>query len=186
MKVTPCPIPGLLLVEPDVFADERGYFLEIYREDRYQYSIPPLFVQDNHSFSRHGVLRGLHYQIGRPQGKLVTVLDGEIFDVAVDIRRGSPTFGRVETVTLSGENHRQFYIPEGFAHGFCVSGERALVVYKCTDFYDPASERGIRWDDPALAIPWPVAEPVLTHRDRAYPLLNEIPEADLPIYGEGE
>lgn len=185
MKVIHCAIPGLLLIEPDVFADERGYFLELYREDHYQYSIPSLFVQDNHSFSRRGTLRGLHYQIGRPQGKLISVLEGEIFDVAVDIRRGSPTFGRVETVMLSGENHRQLYIPEGFAHGFCVSGDHALVVYKCTDFYDPATERGIRWDDPALSIAWPVRHPVLSNRDRMFPSLSEIPEIDLPIFGGG-
>jgi dTDP-4-dehydrorhamnose 3,5-epimerase len=182
MKITPCALPGLLLIEPDVFSDERGYFLELYREDRYRRSIPALFVQDNQSFSRRGVLRGLHYQTGRPQGKLVTVLDGEIFDVAVDVRRGSPAFGQVETVMLSGENHRQLYIPEGFAHGFQVTGESALVVYKCTDIYDPASERGIRWDDPALAIPWPDAGPILSVKDRTFPTLGDIPEEELPAY----
>ncbi len=182
MKVTGLRIPEILLIEPDVFSDERGNFSELYNEMRYQYSIPALFVQDNHSFSRKGALRGLHYQLGRPQGKLITVISGEIFDVAADIRLGSPSFGQCETVRLSGENRLQVYIPEGFAHGFCVTGESAHVIYKCTDYYDQRSERGIRWDDPALAIPWPITEPVLSPKDRALLALGEIPEHDLPEY----
>lgn len=183
MNVQGMRIPGLVLIEPDVFDDERGCFLELYREERYREIVPARFVQDNHSFSRRGVLRGLHYQLGPSQGKLVTVLDGEIFDVVVDIRRGSPAFGRWESTVLSGANRRQLFVPDGFAHGFCVTGERALVVYKCTGYYNPASERGIRWDDPALAIPWPVDSPVLSPRDGGLPLLGEIPAGDLPEYG---
>ncbi len=183
MNIIPCALSGLLIIEPDVFPDERGYFVELYRSERYHSFIPELFVQDNHSFSRRKVLRGLHFQTGSPQGKLVTVLSGEIFDVAVDIRRGSPTFGEYETATLSGDNHRQIYIPEGFAHGFCVTGESALVVYKCTSPYNPAAERGIRWDDPSLGIPWPVEAPVISGRDRAFPALGDIPDDELPVYG---
>ena len=182
MKITRSdPIPDILVIEPIVHLDGRGYFLELYHEARYREIIPARFVQDSHSFSRAGVLRGLHYQLGKPQGKLVSVIEGEIFDVAVDIRRGSPTFGAHAGVLLSAENHRQVYIPEGFAHGFCVTGERALVLYKCTAPYDPAEERGIRWDDPLLAIPWPISDPVLSPRDRALPTLDTMREDELPM-----
>ena len=172
----------MLLIEPVMPADGRGYFLELFHEARCREIIPARFVQDNVSFSRRGVLRGLHYQLKNPQGKLVSVLDGEIFDVAVDIRRGSPTFGAHTAILLSAENHLQVYIPEGFAHGFCVTGERALVHYKCTAYYDPAGERGIRWDDPSLAIPWPVADPVLSERDRSLPTMDAVEEMVFPVY----
>ena len=181
MRITPSPVlKDILVIEPDVHADSRGYFLELFREPRYRDIIPERFVQDNLSLSGKGVVRGLHYQIGKPQGKLVTVLEGEILDVAADIRRGSPTFGAHDAVTLSGANHLEVYIPAGFAHGFLVTGERALVLYKCTALYDPAAERGIRWDDPTLAVPWPVRDPVLSGRDRTMPFLTDIGDADLP------
>ena len=187
MKCTPSPlVPEVLIVEPDVHGDGRGYFLETYRAQRYaEQGLPDTFVQDNLSFSRKGVLRGLHYQLGRPQGKLVWVLQGEVFDVAVDIRRGSPTFGRWVSATLSSADHRQLYVPEGFAHGFCVLSETALFTYKCTDYYAPEEERGIRWDDPALGIDWPVAEPIVSDKDRAYPALENVPEGDLPLLEGG-
>jgi len=168
--------------EPDIHADSRGYFLELHHDVRYRTAIPERFVQDNASRSVHGVIRGLHYQTGTPQGKLVTVLDGEILDVAVDIRRGSPTFGRHADIVLSGETCRQLYIPPGFAHGFYVTGPHALVLYKCTELYDPSSERGIRWDDPTLAIGWPSGAPIVSDRDRKLPTLESIGPDNLPRY----
>lgn len=188
MKCSPSPIlPEVLIVELDVHGDRRGYFVETYRAEVYaQHGIPTNFVQDNLSFSQQGVLRGLHYQLGRPQGKLVWVLQGEVFDVAVDIRRGAPTFGRWAGMTLSSEDYRQVYIPQGFAHGFCVLSETALFAYKCTDYYVPEQERGIRWDDPSLAIDWPVAEPIVSDKDRAYPTLEDVPEGDLPVLEGGQ
>ncbi|MBE9580331.1 MAG: dTDP-4-dehydrorhamnose 3,5-epimerase [Proteobacteria bacterium] len=184
MKVTSSPaLPEVIIIEPDVYRDERGHFLETYQAGRYfQYEIPSSFVQDNLSFSGRGVLRGLHYQIGKPQAKLVWVVQGEAFDVAVDIRRGSPTFGKWVGITLSSEKYRQVYIPEGFAHGFCVTGEYVILAYKCTDCYAPKEERGIRWDDPSLAIEWPVATPILSDKDGAYPTLKEIPPEELPAF----
>jgi dTDP-4-dehydrorhamnose 3,5-epimerase len=183
MRVTKAEsLPDVVIIEPTAHTDERGYFLELFHEARYHGIVPARFVQDNLSVSHRGVLRGLHYQLVKPQGKLVSVLEGEIFDVAVDIRRGSPTFGAHAECILSAGNHRQVYIPEGFAHGFCVTGERALVLYKCTASYDPAGERGIRWDDPSLAIQWPVAEPILSERDRNFPVLEIIPKNELPVY----
>jgi dTDP-4-dehydrorhamnose 3,5-epimerase len=183
MRVTKAvSLPDVVIIEPTAHTDERGYFLELFHEARYHGIVPARFVQDNLSVSHRGVLRGLHYQLVKPQGKLVSVLEGEIFDVAVDIRRGSPTFGAHAECILSAGNHRQVYIPEGFAHGFCVTGERALVLYKCTASYDPAGERGIRWDDPSLAIQWPVAEPILSERDRNFPVLEIIPKNELPVY----
>lgn len=184
MKVTPVPaIPDLQVIEPDIFGDHRGYFLETYRESRYEEAgITTHFVQDNLSFSRRGILRGLHFQLERPQAKLVSVAAGEVYDVAVDVRRGSPTFGQWHGVLLSAENHRQFFIPEGFAHGFCVRSETALFTYKCSDMYDPASERGIRWDDPALAIDWSITDPSISAKDAVYPFLDNMDEVDLPIY----
>lgn len=181
MIVTATDLPGVLIVEPDLFRDQRGYLLETYQQKRYpELGVDATFVQDNLSFSRKGVLRGLHYQLGRPQGKLVTVMHGTIFDVAADIRVGSPTFGRWLGVELSSEDHRQIYVPEGFAHGFCVLSETAVVLYKCTDFYAPPEERGILWNCPTLNIPWPVAEPVLSAKDAVLPRLMEAGEADLP------
>jgi len=184
MQVIETDLPGVVLVEPAVFEDGRGYFLETYHSHRYaENGLPSAFVQQNLSFSKRGVLRGLHYQLGRPQGKLVMVARGEIFDVAVDIRKNSPTYGRWTGATLSTANCRQIYIPEGFAHGFCVTGESATIVYMCTDFYAPAEERGIRWDDPMLKIPWPVEEPILNGKDAAYPFLADAPPCDLPEFG---
>ena len=180
MNVIPTKLEGALIVEPRVFEDERGFFMETWNARRYrQHGLPERFVQDNVSFSRKGVLRGLHFQNPHPQGKLVSVLRGEVFDVAVDLRKDSPTFGQWTSVILSAENHRQFYVPEGFAHGFAVLSDAALVHYKCTDFYDPAGDAGLRWDDPDLAIDWPVKDPVLSAKDAAAPLLKEVPEERL-------
>lgn len=175
MKVTETKLPGVLLIEPDVYEDSRGYFLETWNAARYkQYGLPEKFVQDNLSFSRRGVLRGLHFQNPNPQGKLVYVIQGEVFDVAVDIRPNSPTFGQWVGVTLSSDNKRQLYIPEGFAHGFCVTSETALFIYKCTDFYNPKTEGGIIWNDPDIGIEWPVVKPELSERDKSNPYFREI------------
>ena len=144
--------------------------------------MPERFVQDNISFSQRGILRGLHYQNPQGQGKLVYVLQGEVYDVAVDIRVGSPYFGSTVAVTLSAENKRQFYIPPGFAHGFCVTSETALFVYKCTEFYNPELEGCVRWDDPEIGLDWPIRDPVLSDKDKAAPLLNEISKDKLPQY----
>lgn len=169
MRVTPTDLPEVLLIEPDVFRDSRGFFLETYHAERYaQHGIVEPFVQDNHSRSVRATLRGLHWQETRPQGKLVRVIEGEIFDVAVDIRPGSSTCGKWVAVRLSAENFRQVFVPPGFAHGFCVLSDVAQVEYKCTAPYDRASERGLMWNDPNLNIAWPVAEPVLSERDRTH------------------
>ena len=175
MRVVPTAIPEILILEPDVHTDGRGFFLETYHADRYrEHGIPGPFVQDNHSRSLGGTLRGLHLQLRRPQGKLIRVIEGEILDVAVDVRRGSPTFGRWVSVALTAENFKQVYIPPGFAHGFCVVSPVAQVEYKCTDVYDPSSEIGIAWNDPALGISWPVAQPLLSKRDSSHPTLSEV------------
>jgi dTDP-4-dehydrorhamnose 3,5-epimerase len=175
VRVLNTEIPDVLLIEPDVYQDSRGFFLETYHADRYrEYGIVGPFVQDNHSRSVGGTLRGLHLQLNRPQDKLIRVIEGEVYDVAVDVRRGSPTFGRWVAVTLSAENFTQCYVPKGFAHGFYVVSPVAQVEYKCTDLYDPASEIGIRWDDPALGIPWPVIDPILSVRDRRHPPLADV------------
>jgi dTDP-4-dehydrorhamnose 3,5-epimerase len=168
MKVSETSIPGLLLLEPKVFGDQRGFFLETYNEKTMlQAGISGRFVQDNHSFSTRGVLRGLHYQIQHPQGKLVRVAVGEILDVAVDIRRTSPTFGKWEAMLLSGDNKKMFWLPPGFAHGFYVLSDSAHVLYKSTDFYFPESERTIAWNDPTLKINWQLAgEPLVSAKDR--------------------
>jgi dTDP-4-dehydrorhamnose 3,5-epimerase len=177
-------IPGVVIIEPDVHRDPRGYFLETYHERKYaEGGIRGPFVQDNHSFSLRGTLRGLHAQRRRPQGKLVRAVEGEMFDVAVDIRRGSPTFSKWVGVTLSGENLRQFYVPPGFAHGFCVLSERVHVEYKCTDFYDREDEFGLAWNDPEIGIAWPIREPVLSAKDAAAPRLDKIRE-HLPVFGD--
>lgn len=182
MRVTPADIPEVLLIEPVVSRDARGFFLETYHSGRYeQCGIRGTFVQDNHSRSAQNTVRGLHLQLTRPQAKLIRVLSGEIFDVAVDVRRGSPTFGKWVGVTLSAESFRQYYIPAGFAHGFSVLSAGAEIEYKCTDFYDPAGQLGIAWDDPTLAIPWGVSAPILSDRDRANPTLREV-EHVLPSY----
>jgi dTDP-4-dehydrorhamnose 3,5-epimerase len=182
VRVVDTDLPGVLLIEPAVHVDGRGFFLETYHADRYRAAgIPGPFVQDNHSRSAAGTLRGLHLQLARPQGKLVRVIEGEIYDVAVDVRRGSPTFARFFGIALTAANFRQCYIPPGFAHGFCVLSETAQVEYKCTDLYDPASEIGIAWNDPAIAIPWPIAKPVLSPRDARHPTLAELGDR-LPSY----
>ena len=174
MQVSKTPIDGLLIVEPKKFADPRGVFYEVYSKSRYeQYGIPS-FVQDNHSVSKNGVLRGLHYQTNPGQGKLVRVTRGEVFDVAVDIRKQSPTYGKWWGLSLSETNNFQLYIPIGFAHGFCVLSESAEVLYKCSDYYSPGNERGILWSDPDLAIDWPVKEPILSEKDAVYPRFKEL------------
>ena len=184
MNVIKTKLPGVLIIEPRVFSDNRGYFMETWNRDLYaKAGVPAEFVQDNISFSTRGALRGLHFQNPNAQGKLVFVLQGEVFDVAVDIRVGSPTFGQWVGVVLSSENKRQLYIPEGFAHGFCVTGDNALFAYKCTDFYNPPAEGGILWNDPEIGIQWPVNKPVLSEKDNAYSTLKEIPTERLPRYG---
>lgn len=179
------PLPGVWLVKPRVIPDRRGFFLESYNQrDMADIGITEIFVQDNHSRSRRGVLRGLHFQLSRPQSKLVRTTRGAIFDVAVDVRRGSASFGRWAGAELSAKNHTMMYIPQGFAHGFLVLSDIAEVQYKCSDFYAPEDERGIAWDDPALAIEWPVGdlELVLSDRDRGWRPLNETDNADLPVF----
>lgn len=183
MKVIETELPGVVIVEPDRLGDDRGFFQETWHARRYaEAGIPGTFVQDNLSLSRHGVLRGLHYQNPNGQGKLVYILQGEAFDVAVDIRVGSPTFGKWTGVALSADSGRQLYIPAGFAHGFCVTGEIALFAYKCTDFYDRDSEGAIRWNDPQVGIDWPVADPVTSEKDDAAPFLSAIDQAKLPLW----
>lgn len=174
MQARETPLAGALILEPRVFRDDRGFFLETYHADRYAaVGVRGPFVQDNHSLSQLGTLRGLHFQWRRPQGKLLRVVEGEIFDVAVDIRPDSTTFGQWVGVRLSAENFKQFYVPAGFAHGFCVTTPRAQVEYKCTDLYDPEGEGGIAWDDAELAIPWPADGLLLSPRDRRHPTLRE-------------
>ena len=181
MKVIETNLPGVLILEPRVFGDARGFFQETWQRERYrQAGIEADFVQDNLSFSGRGVLRGLHFQNPNAQGKLVQVLQGEVFDVAVDIRRGSPTFGQWASVTLSSDNKRQFYVPPDFAHGFCVISETALFSYKCTDLYNPEAECAIRWDDPAIGIDWPVTNPSLSEKDEKALALHQLPEERLP------
>jgi dTDP-4-dehydrorhamnose 3,5-epimerase len=183
MKVLATDLPGVLLVEPVVHRDSRGFFLETYNERRYREAgIAATFVQDNHSRSGRGTVRGLHFQVRRLQGKLVRALAGDMFDVAVDVRRGSPTFGRWVGVHLSAENFRQIYIPPGFAHGFCVLSEVGEVEYKCTELYEAADELAIAWNDPQIGIRWPTAEPLLSAKDQAAPRLAEVLER-LPSYG---
>jgi dTDP-4-dehydrorhamnose 3,5-epimerase len=180
MKVTTCDLQGLLIIEPDVFGDSRGYFMESWNRQRYRDAgIDFDFVQDNFSLSRRGTLRGLHFQNPLAQGKLVSVLQGEVFDVGVDIRRSSPTFGRWFGMTLSADNKRQFFLPPGFAHGFLVLSDMALFHYKCTDYYSPKDEQGFRWDDPEVGIKWPVENPILSKRDAAAPYLKAIPPEKL-------
>ena len=183
MNYSKTSLPGVLLIEPDVFKDDRGFFLETYHQKRYsEEGIAKSFVQDNRSHSTRNVLRGLHFQLRNPQAKLVYVTMGEIFDVAVDIRRGSPTFGKWEGVYLSSENNRQIFIPEGFAHGFCVLSDTADVLYKCSDLYNPDYEFGVLWSDPAIGIEWPVAAPIISLKDGQYPPLGRITDDLLPSY----
>jgi dTDP-4-dehydrorhamnose 3,5-epimerase len=187
MKVTKSKIPDVLIIEPEVFGDARGWFLETFSRKRHeQMGIKLPFVQDNVSYSAKNVLRGLHFQYPHSQGKLVQVLWGEVFDVAVDIRVGSPTFGQWAGETLSVANHRQIYIPPGFAHGFCVLSDAALFSYKCTDYYIPADEAGIIFNDPDIGIAWPAASPMVSKKDAAYPRLRDIPKNKLPAVSEVE
>lgn len=180
--MTRTDLPGVIVVEPTVFTDARGWFFESFRADTLRAAgLPECFVQDNHSCSRPGTIRGLHYQLLHPQGKLIRIVHGAVRDVAVDIRHGSPTFGRWIAVELSAANRRQLYIPPGFAHGFSVPGEESEMEYKCTDYYAPDDQCGVRWDDPTLAIDWGVAEPVVSDKDRAYAPLAPS-RADLPRY----
>jgi dTDP-4-dehydrorhamnose 3,5-epimerase len=175
VKFTPLTLPEVILVQPDVHRDARGFFVETYHLEKYRAGgIPGPFVQDNHSRSVQGTLRGLHAQRRRPQGKLVRAVDGEMFDVAVDTRRGSPTFGRWVGVRLSGENFHQLYVPPGFAHGFCVLSPVVNVEYKCTAFYEPADEIGLAWDDPDVGIEWPLRDPIISDKDRRLPRLRDL------------
>ncbi len=185
MNVIPTDLPGVLILEPKVFGDDRGFFMESFNDRRYEEAgIPSTgrFVQDNLSYSAHGVLRGLHFQNPHGQGKLVSVLEGEVFDVAVDIRVGSPTFGEWTGVYLSAENKRQFYVPPDFAHGFVVTGEIALFAYKCTDYYAREAEGAILWNDPGICIEWPIETPSLSEKDQAARTLEDTPESELPRY----
>jgi dTDP-4-dehydrorhamnose 3,5-epimerase len=180
MNIIQCALDGLLMIEPDVFGDDRGYFLESYQKARFtQAGIDQDFVQDNISFSVRGTLRGLHFQVNHPQTKLVQVISGEIFDVAVDIRSDSPSFGKWSGVYLSEENKRQLLIPAGFAHGFCVTSKNARVTYKCSDYYHPEDEGGILWSDPQIGIHWPVKEPVISDKDKQFVLLRDLPSDKL-------
>jgi len=173
ITVTPCEIEGLYVIEPTVFQDERGYFVETYNQNYFREAgLDMIFVQDNQSLSAKGVLRGLHFKKEHTQGKLVRAISGEIFDVAVDIRKGSKTYGKWAGVILSAEKKNMLYVPEGFAHGFYVLSDTAEFLYKCTDFYDPSSEAGIMWNDPVIGIKWPVPEgeePKLAEKDKKYP-----------------
>ena len=183
MRISPTDLPEVLLVEPTVHRDERGFFLESWHAEKFAAAgLDVHFVQDNQSGSRRGTLRGLHAQVARPQGKLMRASVGEIYDVAVDIRPGSPRFGSSVGLVLSAENFRQLWIPEGFAHGFCVISELAEIQYKCTAPYDPTSEITIAWDDPRLAIQWPVRDPLLSPKDRLGRRLGDFAESELPGY----
>ncbi|NNA84202.1 dTDP-4-dehydrorhamnose 3,5-epimerase [Pseudomonas fragi] len=175
MKVIETALPGVLIIEPKVFGDQRGFFLETFQAERYhEAGITLPFVQDNHSRSQHGVLRGLHFQRLRPQGKLVSVSRGSVYDVAVDINPESPTCGQFVGVELNDDNHRQFWVPPGYAHGFCVLSDSADFQYKCTDLYYPEDEGGVIWNDPEINIPWPVKSPKLSAKDQSNPTLQQL------------
>ena len=183
MKIYETKLSGVIIIEPNIYGDSRGFFLETFQQIKYQdIGIHKPFVQDNVSRSSKGVLRGLHFQLEKPQAKLVSVFRGTVFDVVVDIRVGSPTFGEWIGVELSDHNHHQLFIPEGFAHGFEVLSEEADFFYKCTDYYHPASEFGVHWNDPTIGIQWQTAIPVLSAKDDVYPLLSQIPMHQLPKY----
>lgn len=183
IKYIKTDIPGVMLLEPKVFKDSRGFFMETFHQNKYaEVGIDHAFIQDNYSHSTQGTLRGLHYQLKHPQGKLIYVITGEIFDVAVDIRQGSLTFGQCVGEYLSDQNKRQIYIPEGFAHGFCVTSKTADVLYKTTDLYNPDDEYGILWSDPDIGINWPVEVPIVSDKDKQYPRLRNAIETQLPIY----
>ena len=183
MKVTQTKLQGALVFEPKVFGDDRGFFMETWNYQRYKEAgLDVKFVQSNLSKSAKGVLRGLHFQNPNPQGKLVQILTGEVYDVAVDIRQGSPTFGQWHGELLSGDNNKQFYIPEGFAHGFCVLSESAIFSYMCTNVYDQKSDHSILWNDPDLNIDWPINEPLLSEKDKQAPALSSLKTTSLPKY----
>ena len=183
MKLIETGLPGCVVIEPAVFGDERGFFFEAWNADRYAgHGLSARFVQSNVSASSRGVVRGLHYQWPNPQGKLVSVLEGEVYDVAVDIRQGSPHFGRWTAVVLSAENKRQLWIPEGFAHGFAVLSDRAVFSYLCTTHYDKVADASVRWDDATIGIDWPVSEPLLSDKDARAPLLEDVARDRLPTY----
>ena len=183
MKTIETSLPGALILEPQVFGDSRGFFYESYHQARYRDAgVRGDFIQTNVSRSAKGVLRGSHYQWPNPQGKLVSVLEGEVFDVAVDIRQGSPNFGQWTGVMLTADNHRHFWIPEGFAHGFCVLSEFATFTYQCTALYDPAADAGVRWNDADIGIDWPISEPLLSDKDAKTPLLKDVAPNRLPIF----
>ena len=185
MKIIETKLPGVVLVQPRIFGDARGFFLETHHQLRYQqHGIHAVFVQDNHSRSQQGVIRGLHCQQQHSQGKLVTVTRGQVLDVVIDIRLGSPTFGEHISIILDDENHLQLYLPPGFAHGFCVLSETADFTYKCTEYYHPEDEVGIRFDDPDLGIAWPIKTPSLSEKDANHAFLKDIPREKLPKYVE--
>jgi dTDP-4-dehydrorhamnose 3,5-epimerase len=184
MEIIPTRLEGVVIIEPKVFTVPRGFFFETYQENRYRENgITCKFVQDNLSYSQKNSLRGLHYQHPHGQAKLVSVLKGEVFDVAVDIRKGSPNFGKWVGVPLSADQHRQLFIPEGFAHGFCVLSDDAVFSYKCSDFYSPEAEHGIAWNDARVGIEWPVEDPILSEKDDSLLHLKDVPFSDLPDYG---
>lgn len=183
MRLIETSLEDVVIVEPDVHHDHRGCFMELYQRKRYEdYGLTREFVQDNVTVSNRHTLRGLHFQVTQPQAKLVQVLDGEVYDVVVDVRRGSADFGRWASVVLSGENRRQLFIPEGYAHGFYVFSESAILHYKCSAFYNPRDEQGLLWSDPSLNIPWPTQKPVLSEKDNNNPPLAQIPVERLPLY----
>lgn len=173
MKVIKTDLPEVLVLEPKVYGDDRGFFLETYHRQRYRdVGVDVDFVQDNHSKSAQGVLRGMHWQVARPQAKLVWCIQGKIYDVAVDVRPGSPNFGKWTGAELDSDNKRQIYVPAGFAHGFCALSEGVQIIYKCSDLYDPSDEGGVIWNDPAIGIRWPISEPVLSTKDAVLPPLS--------------
>lgn len=183
MRFIETALPGVTIIEPKVFGDDRGYFFESFHKPRFaEHGLDIDIVQSNVSRSARGVLRGLHYQWPNPQGKLVQVLEGEVYDVAVDIRQGSPTFGKSTACVLSAHNKRLFWVPEGFAHGFAVTSEHAIFCYHCTAVYEPTADAGIRWNDAALAINWPLAEPLLSSKDAVAPFLADVSADRLPVY----
>ena len=184
MEIIETELPGVVLIKPQVFNDPRGFFFESYRQDRLaKAGIAGNFVQDNHSRSTRGTLRGFHYQLRHPQAKLCRVVSGEVLDVALDIRRGSPTFGKSLEVVLSADNKLAMFIPEGFAHAFVVLSDQADFLYKCTDYYYPDDQYGIAWNDPELGIDWRVGEPLLSEKDRGHLPLSKTPAQNLPTYG---
>jgi dTDP-4-dehydrorhamnose 3,5-epimerase len=185
LKISETKLPGVLIFEPDLFSDDRGFFLETWRRQRYyDAGILDSFVQDNVSVSQKGTLRGLHFQHPHAQGKLIQVLSGEVMDVAVDIRLDSPTFAKSVSVILSESNHKQVYIPPGFAHGFCVISDTAIFSYKCTNCYNASAEGGVAWNDPDLGIDWPIDSPIISAKDAGYPRLKDISHDSLPHFGK--